>query len=527
MHMTVERVSYLHEKEIETFLDEIKHALRPDIPGEALTIRRATAHVRRNEVGPYRFTATPGEIKAIVNAEPEEEQVLLSFPKMETTCTCADPGWCSHRIAVVFHLFTQFHSLTDWVHEWREMESGQLALSVFDRTPDAWIQALSRLTAPLRHFELAENPGAFIHESNLIEQKVKPLFPFEWEWKPLFELYYRLHMLDAAWPYVAGHLKGDSLSFHYGKWYVKNWLADQLEKLQDTVRSIGSKPKLFEADVFHDRLKEMVRAFALFNEPLRNERFFVYRLFWQQLFIQNSARDEELAILKTYTTDESRMFRALFYLLQGKHSELSEAIAHVDAVQVPIWLPLADLAEEEEEIEALTAIMSALLPHLGDYVANSPGNIYSTSFIRHLDGLLETAEFSYEDREALFQQYGLAGVDVYADFLVESNRFSEWAALMHRFRVTYEEAETGGLKIALAEDPSSVMPLLHMYAMQFINEKNRHSYRSAVRIFKKMKAGYKKSGKAELWNRYIDTVREKYRRLRALVEEMEKGNLHL
>lgn len=34
MHMTVERVSYLHEKEIETFLDEIKHALRPDIPGK-------------------------------------------------------------------------------------------------------------------------------------------------------------------------------------------------------------------------------------------------------------------------------------------------------------------------------------------------------------------------------------------------------------------------------------------------------------------------------------------------------------
>ncbi|MFS0575854.1 hypothetical protein AB1K83_09475 [Sporosarcina sp. 179-K 3D1 HS] len=524
--MTVERVSYLHEKEIETFLDEIKHALRPDVPVEAQEIRRATSDVRRNAVGPYRFTVTPGEITATVTEE-TEEQVLLSFPNMEAICTCGQPGWCSHRIAVVFHLFSQFHSLTDWLHEWREMETEQMALSVFDRTPDAWIQVLSRLTAPLRHFELKENPGVFIHESNLIEQKMKPLSPFEWEWKPLFELYYRLHLLDAAWPYIAGHLQGDNLSFHYGKWYVKNWLSEQLEKLQDSVRSIGSKPKLFEADVFHDRLKEMVRAFAVFNDELLNERFYVYRLFWQQLFVQTSSRDAELIILRNNETVESRMFAALFYLLQGNQDELRQAVAQLDAAQVPVWLPLADLAEEEEEIESLTIIMEALLPHLGEFVSGASGYAYSSSFIRHLDGLLETADFPDEDREALFIQYGKAGVDVYADFLVESNRFSEWAALMHRFRVTYEEAEVGGLKIALAEDPAAVLPLLHTYAMRFINEKNRHSYRAAVRIFKKMKAGSKKSGKVDFWNRYIDTVRDKYRRLRALMEEMEKGNLNL
>ncbi|MEK3935770.1 hypothetical protein MKY41_10635 [Sporosarcina sp. FSL W7-1349] len=527
MHMTVERVSYLHEKEIETFLDEIKHALRPDIPGEAQVIRRATSHVRRNAVGPYRFTATPGEITAIIKEEPEPQEVLLSFPNMEATCTCDEPSWCSHRIAVVFHLFSQFHSITDWLHEWREMETAQMALSVFDRTPDAWIQVLSRLTAPLRHIELNENPGVFIHESNLIEQKMKPLSPFEWEWKPLFELYYRLHLLDAAWPYVSGHLKGDNLSFHYGKWYVKNWLTEQMEKLQDSVHSIGSKPKLFEADVFHERLKEMVRAFALFNEGLLDERFYVYRLFWQGLFVETASREAEVTILQNYDTDESRMFTALFHLLQGRQDKLEQAVAHMETAQVPIWLPLADLAEGEEEIDSLTVIMQALLPHLGDFVSNADGYAYNSSFIRHLDGLLETADFPDADREALFLQYGMAGVDIYADFLVESNRFAEWAALMHRFRVTYEEAEVGGLKIALAEDPATVLPLLHTYAMQLINEKNRHSYRSAVRIFKKMKAGSKKSGKVEFWNRYIDTVREKYRRLRALMEEMEKGNLNI
>ena len=148
-------------------------------------------------------------------------------------------------------------------------------------------------------------------------------------------------------------------------------------------------------------------------------------------------------------------------------------------------------------------------------------------FVRTIDGLFEAADFSEELRESMFAHYGDAGIDVYADFLVERERFAEWAALMHRYGVSYDGAEAGGLKLALTKDPAAVMPLLHTYAMKFIKEKNRHSYRRAVKLFKKMKAGSKKSGKTDFWNQYIDTVREKNRRLRALMEEMEKGNLNL
>ena len=45
------------------------------------------------------------------------------------------------------------------------------------------------------------------------------------------------------------------------------------------------------------------------------------------------------------------------------------------------------------------------------------------------DGLLESANFSDEQRENLFHQIGEFGMDAFADFLVERNRFGEWAAL--------------------------------------------------------------------------------------------------
>ena len=39
MHMTVERVSYLHEKQIKEFMNDIKHALRPDVQNERFVQR--------------------------------------------------------------------------------------------------------------------------------------------------------------------------------------------------------------------------------------------------------------------------------------------------------------------------------------------------------------------------------------------------------------------------------------------------------------------------------------------------------
>ncbi|MFJ7934336.1 hypothetical protein [Sporosarcina sp. NPDC096371] len=524
--MTVERVSYLHESEIDEFMNSLKNSLQPGVESDATMVRQAVALVRNGSVGPYDLMPSAAVV-TVNNQGTEPKRVHLSFERIDAQCSCLEGSWCSHQIAVIFHLYSQFHSLTDWLHEWRRTEAQQMVLSISQRTPEAWIDVLSRLTQPLRTIAMSENPGVFIHETSLIDQKAIPLIPFEWEWKPLFELYYRLHVLDAGWTYVNTHLGGNASSFHYGKWYVQNWLTEQLGKLHDSVTAIGVKPKLFEADAFHERLKEVVRTYTLGNTGLFGERFRVYRLFWQHLFPSQSARDSELAILEREQSEEAQILVAFFHLLQGKNDKLEELVSNVSVGNIAIWLPLADLAEGDDDIESLSIIMKAVLPFIGEYVNQTVALANRPQFVRRIDGLFEAADFPEEARESLFAHYGESGIDVFADFLVERERFSEWAALMHRYGVSYDGAEAGGLKIALSTDPVAVMPLLHTYAMSFIKEKNRHSYRRAVKLFKKMKAGSKKGGKSDFWNQYIDTVREKNRRLRALMEEMEKGNLNL
>ena len=80
----------------------------------------------------------------------------------------------------------------------------------------------------------------------------------------------------------------------------------------------------------------------------------------------------------------------------------------------------------------------------------------SPAFVRKMDGLFEAADFPEEAGKAYLHIMVNQALMSYADFLVERERFAEWAALMHRYGVSYDGAEAGGLKIALSSDPAAV-----------------------------------------------------------------------
>ncbi|WP_432363736.1 hypothetical protein [Sporosarcina sp. UB5] len=525
MHMSVERFSYLHEREIDEWMDRIKHSFRPDVQVESVQIRKAVSLVRKGAFLDFRILQGVSTLVATV-ADEGEQTVKLAPSVSFKDCTCDDVEWCAHEIAVVFHLYSQFHSLTEWLHGWQRREAEQMALTVSERTPEAWNAVLYRLTEPLRNIEPGENPNVFMHESSLMDEKMIPLSPFEWEWKPLFELFYRLHLLDAGWSFAREHLE-EAKHFTYRQWQVKMWLNEQIGKLRDIGKALGKKPRLFETDAFYSALKSQVREFVLRNGGLYEVRLDIYAIMWEFLYKDQVAQEQELAYLLDDDSVDAAFFAAYFNLTKGDQETLAKIAERAGGELVGHWLPLADLAAEMEDIDALSVIMNTIHPHIGTFFERITLSTDRYHFIRKIDGLLEEAEFPEERREELFMMYGEDGVSAFGDFLIERKRFSEWAALMHRFNIPYDGVEPDTLKFVLANDPASVMPLLHTYAMRFIQEKNRHSYRRAVRLFKNMKAGAKKSGKVEFWNRYVDTVREQHKRLRALSEEMEKGNLNL
>lgn len=526
MLISPEKISSMLEHEIEDYMEEVKNHFEPTNPIHVETLQEAITLVRRSAISAYEFDDITFKLTATVTTD-VEQFVRFLINEDEPSCTCFETGWCVHKVAIIFDLYLQFYSLTEWMSDWRRKATSQMQLKIAKRTPEEWHATLQTLLQPMKEIELSENPSIFIHKFSVINQKAAPLYPFEWEWRPLFDLFYRLNALKIAWPYVGFHLDNDARSFSYGKWYVRNWLTEQLQQIEDSLHALSTKRRLFETDPFYDYLQVSVRSLMIDEQTLFQERFRVYRQFWQFLFTDRRTRELEYKTLNEINHGPTQQLIAYFAILNGESEHLLSLNDAIATDQLANWLPLADVAEEEGDEEALDMLMNMFIPYIGDYFNTYIQPSDRPQFVRHIDGLLESADASEELRESMFFHYGKAGAEAYADFLVERERFTEWAALMQRYNISYEIAEANGLKIALRDDPAAILPLLHVYTLKFIEERNRQSYRRAVRVLKKMKASAKKSGKVTFWNDYVDQLRSKYRRLRALMEEIEKGNLSL
>ncbi|WP_040287530.1 hypothetical protein [Sporosarcina koreensis] len=526
MRVAAERISYLHEREIEKMMKDIRYRFRPDQPEQADLVRRAITMVRRGAISSYRYSQDDGEVLAQLN-DRASEFVRFSFGDQALSCTCGTKDRCEHQLAVVFDLYSQFNSLTEWYQDWRTSEKEELAVKITERTPDAWDAALANVTAPLRKLTPAVNSSVFTYECAEIENRVRPLMPFEYEWKPLFDLYYRLHLLDAAWAYISDVLDAGHSQHAYGTWQVTTWLNDQIADIERLAGTFGSKPKLFETDPFMNRLKTLVYSVCVRHSGQFAYRFRIYEAVWGQLFSGRDEREEEKRRLAEDGSEEAKLLSMYFAIIEGRGDILEGALSAEQAPDFGSWMMLAKFARESALMPTAGAIARGLYPSVGSYFSRQTSRSEQLAAAQQIDALLDSGDFTDEEYETVYSMYGKIGISRYSRFLAERERYMEWAALLHRFAVPFDSVDAEEMKEVLAHQPDAAMPLLHDYAQQFIADKNRMSYRRAVKLFKRMRTACKRSGRNDFWNRYIRSVREKHRRLRALVEEMERGNLEL
>jgi hypothetical protein len=73
--------------------------------------------------------------------------------------------------------------------------------------------------------------------------------------------------------------------------------------------------------------------------------------------------------------------------------------------------------------------------------------------------------------------------------------------------------------------PEMLLPFYHQAVERYVLNKNRDSYKVAVRLLKRLAKLYKKIKHEERWELYFNAFTGKYSRLRALQEELRKGKL--
>lgn len=505
-----------YQSQLERWMQTIYEELHPSQSTDEELVRRAAFFVRNGAIKVTNYDPYKHSIDALVQ-DVVPVHVRLFITDESSFCSCPAEEFCRHRLSVLFSLYQQKSSLSEWLQGWRLKKTEQLSLLANERTPESWTAIVESTFLAVSSESSWKERYRIDYSINTIQKKIKKFTPFEREWQPLYRLFTSMVLLRLLFTYTDEH---DLPLF-------RTTMQTEIEDIQLQLQALANKPRLFAADPFYDALGIQIREIAYSSSGLFSTRFQLVHLFWEHLFTEKRKREMELSFLEEHRHEESPLFLALFYVLLKRTDSLQQIVNSLQAEEIVEWMYVAKLAKSLDDMESLRIILLAIRPHIHEFVNSSLSPWNRSQFVTQLYALYRLIEMPDEQREELFWQFGSFGLRAYSDFLIDQKRYTDWVALHHRFASSLDYAESCGMKTVLLEAPEAVLPLYHVLAIKEVREKNRHSYKQAVRIWKKMKSAAKKSGKLDYWNSYVTEIQSKYKRLRALQEEIQKGNLQL
>lgn len=454
-----------------------------------------------------------------------EAEIRLYNPR--AACSVHGDKGCEHTTAAYFALYQRFASLSDWLAEWRHSATQSSAPSrTAEKTPEAWREVFGQLTGTFP--SIGENvPFHMISSAvTLYRQQVREAEPLEQEWKPMFRLYAGLFGLSAV---TAGAPAG-GFSIGYDRWQYGRLLDSLTDGIREELKLLSTSRRLFAADPFYQDLEDFIRTLVLSAENVQGRWLSVYREMWESLFNSAPARQRELETLRRMKDGDKeppalRLMTAYLEMLSGvTATELDAPLTDDSLPLFPSYLDLASsLAENGLPDEARNLLMS-LVPQIGNYM-ESVSFLDQRTAAGRLADLCRDTDVPDETAADILFRCGSAAEAEYAEFLLSRGHYREWAAYHHLNRSSLERIERTGLKTMIDEAPMEAVFLMNVHVEEQIAQKSRQNYREAVRIMKKMKRAAKKAGRTEWWTGYVDALRRRHQRLRALMEELEKGGL--
>lgn len=525
MTINIAGIARNEEQLLRDFMGVIAEKLDPTDAKVEETVRRAAFLVRHNYVKVKDYSAQSNIIQFAVQ-DASLATVLVNIEQQFLDCTCSNSGICRHKLAALFSLYQYVDSLSAWLEQFRSRaQAQQFSILKEERTPEMWLRFVQDIYK--RNLYKQPNLNPYLLDSifsDMLDQinKQKPL---EREWQPMYQLFTHIALLSHTWKHFSTTNTEAAQSFY------RRFITDELEKLESYVQATSAKSRLFALDPFHNTLKDMGHYFLLNQHGFVENRIEVYLLLWNHIFTSKGEREtefERLSSASQYSDDLSlEHIKAIFLVMLDKTDELESHLNDIQAKDILSWIELARTAGLNNQETVRKQIIERIIPLLHEFISSWLAPHFRMSFVKKFDDERQGIELTDELEEMLFSAYGKYGLQPFSNFLIRKERFNDWAALHQLYPTSLAFLEICGLKTVLEERPSVLLPLYHSLVIEEINQKSRPHYKMAVRLMKKMKSAAKKSGKNEFWNNYVTTIRKNFKRMRALQEEIEKGNLML
>ncbi len=362
------------------------------------------------------------------------------------------------------------------------------------------------------------------------------LSPIASRWRPEASLFYYIHMIFYIMQKSDAYLtKFNVNTYNYYQSYTPAYHKISRHCHDLLIEQLSRKdvnPQIKLQNKAH--VEETIEVLSTYVFPKEGKSAMpwntIYYELWQQLFDHEALRFSEQKRLKHLLEKENTSALREQYIL---------AIAHLDIIAgydeaAQTWLDehieridmrwVGNYFTHFSEVEKWDRLLS-WLRWLKPFVMNAT-QTYTESYLHHLK--VVGIHIDIEDewlkaaRDLLPESYYS-----YANYLFREKQYGPWIDLCMMMNYTPQDVESGVLKFIEKEEPHVLLPFYHQAVEEYLLQKNRKSYKQAVRTLKKLHRIYKKRKQMDRWDVYLAAMLKQYARFRAFHEELRKGKLIL
>jgi hypothetical protein len=520
---------------------KFQQVLRPEADEDVNIVQKGMLLYRQGMVYKMKLE-DEAVIASVQDVAPVHVRLDLNFLDL-SDCSCPAEGFCRHQLAVFFQAFSNIGSVADWLEEWRRpMKEKSLALTWgLQRAKDLlkgnanlepsyenWIRSFEESFDLIMNGKMEPRPYVVPELFRVYMKRVKASTPVEQEWKTLYELISS----------VFSFLKLAEISEKYGHTdemvnrYYRHLFHSLIEDAEAEIDRLSVHSMPFAFDEFIEKLKNSTGDLLFVPESIEYEGVQLYRVLWTNLFKQSKWREEERSSLTELVKRNGSLPPAIalahLNILMRRDEEAVSDLQKFDGDAVPYLVYWLEWLTEQRAWKRMTPFVELFVLKLNRFMESLFGFQERRDFTRFALGLLvpycvENSRIDLFERallQTLPYSYG-----EYEDFLFRQGRLEKWGELLSYIGFDVNDIPSDRIKAVQKEKPEILLPLYHQSVIREIEQKNRASYRVAVRYLKKLRTLYKKMKRLEDFERFMAELMKKTKRLRAFQEECKRGKL--
>lgn len=510
-----------------------------------LTIKRGFQYYKQ---GAVQGVTMPREdlLKAVVEGG-EHYSVSLELPSLEQrSCSCPANKGCKHMIAALLHYAAlqerSVHAIVNAATAVRAGSSaagGKNAAAAAKPTrPTVAADELEKMAVPAWHqlFARALGPAnqhaRSMHEAREILAILHGLKP---ELSLLMDQLYELHAHLFALEKLVKPAQEDWR--HSGLFMGYHTQLAMDEMLDVTMRGFAQKLPISEESELWPRVTETLvylREQMLKEDKSLNCFSRLYHACWRYWMKPNLTGprrgliEEELAHLKAAATEMGSSLsklpwtfaQCLMYLYTGQDEAAWELLRGAGVLLPGQASLLFEALQQEEAWSRLADWLVEIGPQLGSFRTDELATYgdYWGAVLTHMPG----AEPRMWTTLAAMLPYSRT---LYEDALVAHSKWREWMDYHMSCGREPLDFRATQLKPIEKDAPELLLPFYHQAVERYVLLKNRDSYKAAVKLLKRLLKLYRKLKQEERWEQFMTAFADRHSRLRALQEELRKGDL--